>query len=68
MYTVAIMADIVRMELRLPKDLRDRLAAIADAEERSMNQQIVYLLRAAIDAKRADVRDALAAQAKKGGE
>lgn len=65
MYTIAIMANIVRMELRLPEDLRDRLAAIAAKEERSLNGQIVYLLRQAITPQQ-DVRDALAAQAQEG--
>lgn len=50
MYNACVMSNIVRTELRLPPDLHAVLVALAAQEERSLNQQIVYLLRKAIAA------------------
>ncbi|MGK8836186.1 Arc family DNA-binding protein [Achromobacter xylosoxidans] len=42
--------DIVPMMIRLPKDLRDWLAALAQAERRSLNGQVITLLERAMAA------------------
>ena len=38
----------VRYALRLPPDLHRALAEMAQREERSLNQQLIYLLRQAV--------------------
>jgi hypothetical protein len=43
------MEDSVRITLRLPRDLHDRIKRHADQEARSINRQIVYLLRRATE-------------------
>lgn len=49
------MAEVViRLLLRLPRDLHDALAEWARADERSLNSQIVYLLRRAVAEWRGD--------------
>jgi hypothetical protein len=40
---------VVRLMLRLPRDLHDAIYAMAHAEQRSLNGQIIYLLRRAIE-------------------
>ncbi len=37
--------EFVKLQLRLPKVLHERLQRIATEEERSLNGQIVYFLR-----------------------
>lgn len=39
--------DVVSRTLRLPKDLNDKVAKLAEAEHRSFNGQVVVLLAAA---------------------
>lgn len=43
-----VVAEIIRVLLRLPSDLHTALAEWAQDEERSLNGQIVYLLRQAV--------------------
>jgi hypothetical protein len=38
----------VNMQIRLPADLHAELLALAQAEERSINGQLVYILRQAL--------------------
>ena len=40
--------DVVTLTLRLPRALRDALAAAADAERRSLNRHVVWLLEHAV--------------------
>lgn len=42
------MKDVIQFLLRLPPDLHAKLKAMAEREERSLNAQIVYLLRRAV--------------------
>ncbi|MBT2396488.1 Arc family DNA-binding protein [Streptomyces sp. ISL-100] len=44
------MIDEVRMTLRLPEDLRDRLRAHAKSERRSLNSELVYMLEVGLRA------------------
>ncbi|MET8975910.1 Arc family DNA-binding protein [Streptomyces sp. NPDC004539] len=44
------MAHEVRMTLRLPEDLRDRLRAHAKSERRSLNSELVYMLEVGLRA------------------
>ncbi|NBM15225.1 Arc family DNA-binding protein [Streptomyces sp. GC420] len=44
----------VRMTLRLPRELRDRLRAHAQRERRSLNSELVYMLEAALAAVEGD--------------
>jgi hypothetical protein len=44
------MTDEVRMTLRLPEDLRDRLRAHAKQERRSLNSELVYMLEVGLRA------------------
>jgi predicted HicB family RNase H-like nuclease len=52
------MPDIVNLNVRLPRELHARLRDRADAERRSLNAEIVWMLdrgaRAAHGSKRAD--------------
>ena len=43
------MSDKVRYPLRMPKTLYDRVKAIAKAERRSINQQLVYMVAAQME-------------------
>lgn len=47
------METLVRYLLRMPEDVRRELAAWAKAEDRSLNAQIVHLLRRALAERRA---------------
>lgn len=47
-YTVVMAEAVVKFFLRLPTDLHAALSAWAREEERSLNAQIVYLLRRAL--------------------
>lgn len=38
----------VKLTVRLPEDLHQELVRVASEEERSLNQQIIYLLRRAL--------------------
>ncbi|MFE2037285.1 Arc family DNA-binding protein [Streptomyces scopuliridis] len=40
----------VRMTLRLPEDLRDRLSTHAKSERRSLNSELVYMLEVGLRA------------------
>ena len=44
------MDNEIRMTLRLPEDLRDRLAAHAKSERRSLNSELVYMLEVGLRA------------------
>ncbi|WP_405686984.1 Arc family DNA-binding protein [Streptomyces sp. NBC_00057] len=44
------MMNEVRMTLRLPQDLRDRLSAHAKSERRSLNSELVYMLEVGLRA------------------
>ena len=44
------MNDEVRMTLRLPEDLRNRLAAHAKSERRSLNSELIYMLEVGLRA------------------
>ncbi|MFF4227369.1 Arc family DNA-binding protein [Streptomyces abikoensis] len=44
------MSDEVRMTLRLPEDLRDRLRDHAKSERRSLNSELVYMLEVGLRA------------------
>lgn len=48
MYPLGMVERLVRLMLRLPVDLHATLVAEARREERSLNAQIVYLLRQAL--------------------
>ena len=43
-----IQPDDYKFPLRLPRDLADAIQTLANQEERSMNGQIIVLLRAAL--------------------
>lgn len=51
-YTEAMAEAVVRLILRLPTDLHEALTAWAREEERSLNAQIVYVLRRALSDRR----------------
>lgn len=40
--------DEVRTQVRFPRDLHERIAAEAQAQERSFNGQVIWLLRQAL--------------------
>lgn len=40
-------ADAIKLQVRLPRDLHEQLQILAEEEQRSLNGQIVYLLRQA---------------------
>ncbi len=44
------MAETVKLQLRLPVDVHRAVADLAEREDRSINGQIVYLLRQALAA------------------
>lgn len=46
-------ANDSKLCLRLPRELRDQLAALADKDRRSLNQQILVLLEQATKTKEA---------------
>ncbi len=46
----------VRYSLRLPPDVHERLVELARREDRSLNQQLVYMLRQGL--RRARLREA----------
>ncbi|MFH8475062.1 Arc family DNA-binding protein [Streptomyces sp. NPDC018000] len=48
------MMNEVRMTLRLPQDLRDRLSAHAKSERRSLNSELIYMLEVALRTAGAD--------------
>lgn len=48
-YTARMTERLVRLILRLPIDLHAQLVAMAREQQRSLNSQIVYLLRRAIE-------------------
>jgi len=41
--------EFVKLQLRLPRALHERLQQIADEQERSLNGQLVYLLRKGVE-------------------
>ena len=45
-----------RLLLRLPGDLHQEISDLAEQDVRSLNAEIIVLLREAINARRADVR------------
>lgn len=47
-YTLVMAEAVARLILRLPPDVHEALTAWAREEERSLNAQIVYLLRRAL--------------------
>ena len=49
------MADVVRTTLLLPRDLQERLKAMAARERRSMHAQMLYLLEQAVPKVRLEV-------------
>lgn len=51
-YTVLMAEAVARFILRVPADLHEALTAWAREEERSLNAQIVYLLRRAVAERR----------------
>jgi hypothetical protein len=44
------MSDIHRVTIRIPAELDAQLKELAEAEERSLSSQIVFMLQAAVDA------------------
>lgn len=40
--------DVVKLQVRLPRDLHEQLQGLSESEQRSLNGQIVYLLRQAV--------------------
>lgn len=52
-----IMASDVKTNLRLPEELYEQIKRLADAELRSINQQMVALLREAIERRQAQKDD-----------
>lgn len=51
MYTALMAEAIIRLVLRLPSDLHAALAAWAKDEDRSLNAQIVRVLRQAVESR-----------------
>jgi len=51
-YTLVMAEAVARLILRLPTDLHEALTDWAREEERSLNAQIVYLLRRALTERR----------------
>lgn len=47
-YAVAMAEMMARLMLRLPADLHAALVAAAKEDERSLNAQIIYMLRQAL--------------------
>lgn len=45
---------MTQITVRLPDDLKDRVAGMARAADRTLSRQVVYLLRRGIEAERAD--------------
>lgn len=46
------MSETVRFLLRAPKGLWDEIKRWADEDDRSLNQQVVHILRKAVDDRR----------------
>ena len=46
--------DDVRLQIRRPKDLHEAIVRLANNEERSLNGQLVWLLRQALKAQESD--------------
>lgn len=53
--------DTVKLQVRLPRDLHEQLQALSEEEQRSLNGQIVYLLRRAIEQSATDRQVKIAA-------
>lgn len=43
------MPDVVKLQVRLPRELHEQLQALSESEQRSLNGQIIYLLRQAVE-------------------
>lgn len=46
------MGEAVRFLLRVPKDVWDEIKKWADEDDRSLNQQVVHILKRAVDERR----------------
>lgn len=49
--------DEKRISLRLPNDIHERVAALAKRDERSLNRELIHLLRVAVEAEERRQRD-----------
>lgn len=56
-FDTAMETEEVSVSVRFPADLRDALKALAKRENRSMNAQVIYLLRQAVRAQGTEVSD-----------
>lgn len=56
-FNTVMETEEVSVSVRFPADLRDALKALAKRENRSMNAQVVYLLRQAVRQQGAEVSD-----------
>ncbi|MFJ7065421.1 Arc family DNA-binding protein [Streptomyces sp. NPDC101115] len=45
---------MIKLTLRVPDDLHERLTSQADTDRRSLNSEILYLLEVALDTMRGD--------------
>jgi hypothetical protein len=53
--------DTVKLQVRLPRDLHEQLQMLSEEEQRSLNGQIVYLLRRAVEQSAAERQVKIAA-------